>query len=192
MGPRISLSHSAIDSTQEQPFLRNMALGLQGEQTGQWGWAKVPNIPISCLSLEHAPLATNAVAKVYKGLLAGSPCACKSIRMEEITQEEIRFICRELRISTMLLHDNIVKSHGFGISPPHVRWLCMYAHGMQVLICMELCSSSLYDLLYESNKPINQHQAKSLVLDTAHGVAHIHRIGVLHRDLKSASSDSAC
>ena len=91
-------------------------------------WSKVPNIPISCISLELWPFTrTKDTVSIFKGLFSGRECAFKQIKCEEITALEIRLMCRELKISTMMVHQNIVRSYGFAISPPFVRALRVVA-----------------------------------------------------------------
>lgn len=171
LGPASDLSHQAIDHTCKQPFLQSLAVGLQDLQ--QNPWSRVPNIPASCVSLESTPFAQTASVSVHKGVFMGSAAAFKQILCEEITPEDIRFMCRELKISTQLKHPNIVNTHGFVISPPYVS------------VCMELCQASLYDLLYKSEEQLTLGQARNMAQDIATGVAYMHSHSVLHRDLKS-------
>ena len=81
-------------------------------------------------------------------------------------------------------HQNIVQQFGFSVAPPSIT------------IVMEKCVTDLHTLLHEKNfqqasrstmrsNELSKEQRLYLAHGTASGVAHMHKIGFIHRDIKS-------
>lgn len=180
-----SVSHSTLDTTLAEPLLTAVATTMTDLSARPW--SKVPHIPLGYLvcssllprsseSVRHSQvLFQNSMVgvEVHSGMYLGKAVAIKKLTCEELCADTIRGACKELKISASLVHENVVRTHGLSISPPHI------------MICMELCDGSLYNSLYCDSRPFSVHQACSMLVDVATGVAYLHEKSVIHCDLKS-------
>ena len=105
----------------------------------------------------------------YKGKLV----AVKEWRFEHFTKHVIALWCKEALISSNFRHRNVVKLIGICIEPPSIK------------IVMEWCRHGALRRLLTSRRALPWSLRFQLLLDVADGMAHLHRNGLVHRDLKT-------
>lgn len=112
---------------------------------------------------------------VYSAKLNGQPVAVKFFsRMGELTPKLVDMYARETRITAAVQHPSIIKFHGLCVQPP-----CIF-------IVLELAKGSLQDLL--STRRPGQWTFAGIVkccIDVCNPIAHLHKLGYIHRDIKS-------
>ncbi|CAI8052165.1 Serine/threonine-protein kinase/endoribonuclease IRE1, partial [Geodia barretti] len=68
--------------------------------------------------------------------------------------------------------------------PNVIRYFCMEEDGIFKYIALELCQTNLHEYV-ENNDIQNYDQCSKLILNHAvRGLAHLHRLGIVHRDVK--------
>ncbi|KAK5647738.1 hypothetical protein RI129_002630 [Pyrocoelia pectoralis] len=68
-----------------------------------------------------------------------------------------------------------------------VKLLDIVPHGMGFVLVMEYLPSSLYEILHNCNKPLNESQIKSYLKMLLLGINYMHQNHIMHRDLKPAN-----
>lgn len=89
-------------------------------------------------------------------------------------EDDFRHECKML---TALSHPHLLRFHGFGKTPEG-----------QGFIVTELMQSSLRALLRDSARVIPWRARLSIATQLASGMAHLHALPIVHRDLKSANA----
>jgi len=112
----------------------------------------------------HGKIGSGGNATVYHVKVNGMDMAAKVHKNGKFDEEE-KFI------STFLKHENIVRTYSTIILP----------NGLEALL-MEKASCDLLTVL--NNKPFGVDLAISFAIDIAKGMACMHNIGTIHRDLK--------
>jgi serine/threonine protein kinase len=115
------------------------------------------------------------VGMIYRGWFKNEPVALKSLfesRMDEETKKEFM---DELLVMSKLNHSNIVQLKGACLTPPNLCYV------------MELCSSSLYNMLHVERENFNEHFLVSMATDVASAMEYLHaqQPVIIHRDIKS-------
>lgn len=63
-----------------------------------------------------------------------------------------------------------------------------YQRGNKVWIIMEYCGGrSIFNLYAKLRQPLNEEQIKYVARETLEGLAHMHKSGKIHRDIKGAN-----
>ena len=105
----------------------------------------------------------------YKGHIV----AVKEWRFERFTKHVIALWCKEALISSNFRHKNIVRLIGICIEPPSIK------------IVMDWCKYGSLRKLLISRKQLLWSERYQFLLDVASGMHHLHRNGLVHRDLKT-------
>ena len=126
-------------------------------------------------------LGSGAYGNVVKATLDRAPCAAKILHRVIVNSEDPglhSFIARfeqECQILRDLKHPSIVQFLGV-VQDPNTK---------KPILLMELMNESLTKFLESSPSDIPYHVQVNISHDIALAVAHLHRNGVLHRDLSS-------
>merc|ERR1712087_1058500 len=105
----------------------------------------------------------------YKGRIV----AVKEWRFERFTKHVIALWCKEALISSNFRHRNVVRLVGICIEPPSIK------------IVMAWCKHGSLRKLLTSRKKLSWTERFTFLLDVARGMQHLHRNGLVHRDLKT-------
>jgi serine/threonine protein kinase len=120
-------------------------------------------------------IGSGAYSNVYRGRYKGDPVAVKIVYAP---RGATRRILNELLVHQMLDSPSIIRFYGASLV------------GTRFLIIAELAVGSLYDFLYnKATPPILEKSLGTkvrILSDLAHGVAFLHSVQVIHRDLKPA------
>jgi serine/threonine protein kinase len=114
-----------------------------------------------------------AHSTVYKGFYKKNVVALKMYTPKEITQEVVRRWAREVSISMLVSHPNIVECYGICVVPP------------RFIVVMEYCKHTL--LTYIRKKDLTNVKLLDLMIDITKAVAFLHERSVVHRDIKSTN-----
>jgi len=117
-------------------------------------------------------IGAGGMARVYKGMYAGTLVAVKEVAAGALTPS----VCAEAALLSGLRHPAVLHMYG-----------CC-AHDANLYIITELCDTSLHhELLKRSPHRLDLEPALSLALQVAEGMHYLHSNGVAHRDLKPAN-----
>ncbi|KVH89488.1 Armadillo repeat-containing protein 3 and Serine/threonine-protein kinase CTR1 [Cynara cardunculus var. scolymus] len=111
--------------------------------------------------------------EVFRGTWNGIDVAIKVLLEQEITSENIEDFCNEMSILSRLRHPNVILFLGACTTPPHFSLITEY---------MDM--GSLYYLIHVSGlkKRISWRRRLKML-----GLMSMHRVKIVHRDLKSAN-----
>ncbi|CAH2059968.1 unnamed protein product [Thlaspi arvense] len=116
--------------------------------------------------------------EVFRGVWNGTDVAIKLFLEQDLTAENMEDFCNEISILSRVRHPNVVLFLGACTKPPRLSMITEY---------MEL--GSLYYLIHMSGqkKKLSWHRKLRMLRDICRGLMCIHRMKVVHRDLKSAN-----
>ncbi|KAJ4907350.1 Protein kinase superfamily protein [Raphanus sativus] len=116
--------------------------------------------------------------EVFRGVWNGTDVAIKLFLEQDLTAENMEDFCNEISILSRVRHPNVVLFLGACTKPPRLSMITEY---------MEL--GSLYYLIHMSGqkKKLSWHRRLRMLRDICRGLMCIHRMKVVHRDLKSAN-----
>ncbi|KAL2589817.1 hypothetical protein AAZV13_13G253100 [Glycine max] len=116
--------------------------------------------------------------EVFRGIWNGTDVAIKVFLEQDLTAENMEDFCNEISILSRLRHPNVILFLGACTKPPRLSMVTEY---------MEL--GSLYYLMHLSGqkKKLNWRRRLRMLRDICKGLMCIHRMKVVHRDLKSAN-----
>jgi serine/threonine protein kinase len=125
----------------------------------------------------HDKIASGAFGVLYRGHYCGQEVAIKVLKTgEKASQEEVhREFAQELSILRKVRHKNIVQLIGAMTKPPR---LCLVTEFMK--------GGSALQFLHK-HAPLKQPQLLRLALGVALGMDYLHKVNVVHRDLKTAN-----
>jgi tRNA A-37 threonylcarbamoyl transferase component Bud32 len=114
-------------------------------------------------------------AIVYEGRWEGRHVALKTLFDPRVSQELIQEFMDELHVMSALCHPNVVELFAANTRPP------------KLVIVMELCDRSLYQLLHQTKEPVDEVLGMRMATDVAAGLAYLHAQDppIIHRDIKS-------
>ncbi|XP_071697237.1 serine/threonine-protein kinase EDR1-like [Rutidosis leptorrhynchoides] len=116
--------------------------------------------------------------EVFRGTWNGIEVAIKVLLEQEVTAENIDDFCNEISILSRLRHPNVILFLGACTTPPHFSLITEY---------MDM--GSLYYLIHVSvlKKRISWRRRLKMLCDICRGLMCMHRMKIVHRDLKSAN-----
>ncbi|XP_062223631.1 probable serine/threonine-protein kinase SIS8 isoform X2 [Phragmites australis] len=116
--------------------------------------------------------------EVFRGTWNGTEVAIKVFLEQDLTTENMEDFCNEISILSRLRHPNVILFLGACMKPPHLSLVTEY---------MEM--SSLYNLIHSTvQKPkLNWKRRLKMLRDICRGLMCMHRLKIVHRDLKSAN-----
>ncbi|XP_065002873.1 serine/threonine-protein kinase EDR1-like isoform X1 [Musa acuminata AAA Group] len=116
--------------------------------------------------------------EVFRGIWNGTDVAIKVFLEQDMTTENMEDFCNEISILSRLRHPNVILFLGACMKPPHLSLITEY---------MEM--GSLYYLIHTSGqkKRLSWRKRLKMLRDICRGLMCIHRMKIVHRDLKSAN-----
>lgn len=116
--------------------------------------------------------------EVFRGLWNGTDVAIKVFLEQDLTTENMKDFCNEISILSRLRHPNVILFLGACMKPPHLSLVTEY---------MEV--GSLYSLIHSKTQKSKLHWKRRLKMlrDICRGLMCMHRLKIVHRDLKSAN-----
>lgn len=119
-------------------------------------------------------LGTGGYGVTFKGVDSrnGMEVACKCVCLSEGSISLLRRLRREVGLLEKLAHPNIVKLYGAGMQGP------------SYVIVMELLHTDLYSIVKRSANGLSPRVALHYLTDVLRALAHCHRSGIVHRDVK--------
>ncbi|KAK4255603.1 hypothetical protein QN277_008582 [Acacia crassicarpa] len=116
--------------------------------------------------------------EVFRGVWNGTEVAIKVFLEQDLTAENMEDFCNEISILSRLRHPNVILFLGACTKPPRLSMVTEY---------ME--RGSLYYLIHVSGqkKKLNWQRRLKMLRDICRGLMCIHRMKIVHRDLKSAN-----
>ncbi|KAI4325156.1 hypothetical protein MLD38_030577 [Melastoma candidum] len=116
--------------------------------------------------------------EVFRGIWNGTDVAIKVFLEQDLTAENMEDFCNEISILSRLRHPNVILFLGACTMPPHLSMVTEY---------MEM--GSLYNLIHLSGqkKKLSWRRRLKILRDICRGLMCIHRMKIIHRDLKSAN-----
>ncbi|CAM8980108.1 unnamed protein product [Rhodiola kirilowii] len=118
-------------------------------------------------------------SNVYKArdLITGNIVALKKVRFDDLEQESIKFMAREILILRKLDHPNVLKLQGLVTS----RMSC------SLYLIFEYMEHDLSGLAAQPGIKFTLSQIKCYMKQLLSGLEHCHKQGVLHRDIKGSN-----
>ncbi|KAA8524239.1 hypothetical protein F0562_010662 [Nyssa sinensis] len=116
--------------------------------------------------------------EVFRGIWNGTDVAIKVFLEQDLTAENIEDFCNEISILSRLRHPNVILFLGACTKPPRLSMVTEY---------MEM--GSLYYLIHLSGqkKKLSWRRRLKMLCDICRGLMCIHRMKIVHCDLKSAN-----
>ncbi|KAL8460669.1 hypothetical protein ACS0TY_031475 [Phlomoides rotata] len=116
--------------------------------------------------------------EVFRGSWNGLEVGIKVFLEQDPTVENIEDFCNEISILSRIRHPNVILFLGACTEPPRLSLVTEY---------MEM--GSLYYLIHTSGlkKKLSWHRRIKMLCDICRGLISIHRMNIVHRDLKSAN-----
>ncbi|KAL9243810.1 hypothetical protein vseg_017652 [Gypsophila vaccaria] len=139
------------------------------------GW-----IPRSADSFERLDkIGEGTYSSVYKArdLIHGKTVALKRVRFDNLDQESVKFMAREILILRRLDHPNVIKLEG----------LITSATSRSLYLIFEYMEHDLTGLASLPGLQFTEPQVKCFMQQLLRGLNHCHSRGVLHRDIKGSN-----
>ncbi|XP_044465018.1 serine/threonine-protein kinase EDR1-like isoform X2 [Mangifera indica] len=116
--------------------------------------------------------------EVFRGIWNGTEVAIKVLLEQDLTAENMEDFCNEITILSRLRHPNVILFLGACTRPPRLSVVTEY---------MEM--GSLFHLIHLSGqkKKLSWRRRLKMLRDICRGLMCIHRMKIVHRDLKSAN-----
>ncbi|KAL0442651.1 UNVERIFIED_CONTAM: putative serine/threonine-protein kinase SIS8 [Sesamum latifolium] len=116
--------------------------------------------------------------EVFRGSWNGLEVGIKVFLEQDLTVENIEDFCNEISILSRIRHPNVILFLGACTTPPRLSIVTEY---------MEM--GSLYYLIHASGlkKKLSWQRRIKMLCDICRGLLSIHRMNIVHRDLKSAN-----
>ncbi|KAA8526288.1 hypothetical protein F0562_008509 [Nyssa sinensis] len=116
--------------------------------------------------------------EVFRGIWNGTDVAIKVFLEQDLTAENMEDFCNEISILSRLRHPNVILFLGACTKPPRLSMVTEF---------MEM--GSLYYLIHLSGqkKKLSWRRRLKMLRDICRGLMCIHRMKIVHRDLKSAN-----
>ncbi|XP_047333865.1 serine/threonine-protein kinase EDR1-like [Impatiens glandulifera] len=116
--------------------------------------------------------------EIFRGIWNGTDVAIKVFLEQDLTAENMEDFCNEISILSRLRHPNVILFLGACTKPPHLSMVTEY---------MDM--GSLYNLIHltEQKKKLSWRRKLKMLRDICRGLMCVHRMKIIHRDLKSAN-----
>ncbi|KAJ3692145.1 hypothetical protein LUZ60_012495 [Juncus effusus] len=116
--------------------------------------------------------------EVFRGIWNGTDVAIKVFLEQDLTAENMEDFCNEISILCRLRHPNVILFLGACMKPPHLSLVTEY---------MEM--GSLYYLIHMGGQKskLSWRRRLKMLRDICRGLMCMHRMKIVHRDLKSAN-----
>ncbi|KAL7000566.1 mitogen-activated protein kinase kinase kinase [Sarracenia purpurea var. burkii] len=145
---------------------------------------KKPLLPFQEWNIDYRELTVGTrvgigfFGEVFRGIWNGTDVAIKVFLEQDLTAENMEDFCNEISILSRLRHPNVILFLGACTKPPHLSMVTEY---------MEM--GSLYYLIHLSGqkKKLSWRRRLKMLRDICRGLMCIHRMKIVHRDLKSAN-----
>ena len=120
-------------------------------------------------------IATGGFGKVYLAIYipTGCRCAVKELNYEKLEGRNLTFFIREVRILALCDNFFLLPFVGFTAEFPFT------------IVTEYIPNGSLYDALQNSQRKLDGTEKTIIALGIACGMARLHSLGIIHRDLKS-------
>ena len=130
-----------------------------------------PNLAPAALLRTHT-LHSSPTSELYAAMMEGTPVVVK--RTKITSRGEIERFEKEVALLLACSHRNVVQPLALMRAPPTYAFVMpLFPHG------------SLFGVLHNSGRQLSLRGALSVLADVSSAVAHLHEVGVLHRDVKS-------
>ncbi|KAK8607124.1 hypothetical protein V6N13_052870 [Hibiscus sabdariffa] len=116
--------------------------------------------------------------EVFRGVWNGTDVAIKVFLEQDLTAENMEDFCNEISILSRLRHPNVILFLGACTKPPQLSMITEY---------MEMGSLHFLIHLSGQKKRLNWRRRLKMLRDICRGLMCIHRMNIVHRDLKSAN-----
>ncbi|KAF9669439.1 hypothetical protein SADUNF_Sadunf14G0107700 [Salix dunnii] len=116
--------------------------------------------------------------EVFRGLWNGTEVAVKVFLEQDLTAENMEDFCNEISILSRLRHPNVILFLGACTKPPRLSMVTEY---------MEMGSLNYLIHLSGQKKRLSWRRRLKMLRDICRGLMCIHRMKIVHRDLKSAN-----
>ncbi|CAN4084214.1 unnamed protein product [Withania somnifera] len=135
------------------------------------------NIDISEITI-GARVGIGFFGEVFRGIWNGTEVAVKVFLEQELTEENIEDFANEISILSRIRHPNVILFLGACTTPPRLSVVTEF---------MEM--GSLYHLIHVSGQKNNLSWQRrwKMLCDICRGLMCIHRMKIVHRDLKSGN-----
>lgn len=188
----ISLPSSPHEYRSETPNERDISkFNISVEAVSVWNrilelpaFQNNPLLPFQEWNIDYKELTVGTrvgigfFGEVFRGIWNGTNVAIKVFLEQDLTAENMEDFCNEISILCRLRHPNVILFLGACITPPHLSMVTEY---------MEM--GSLYYLIHlsEHRKNMSWRKRLKMLKDICRGLMCIHRMKIVHRDLKSAN-----
>ncbi|XAR50793.1 Non-specific serine/threonine protein kinase [Bertholletia excelsa] len=144
----------------------------------------MPLLPFQEWNIDYSELTVGTrvgigfFGEVFRGIWNGTDVAIKVFLEQDLTAENMEDFCNEISILSRLRHPNVILFLGACTKPPRLSMVTEY---------MEM--GSLYYLIHLSGqkKKLSWRKRLKMLRDICRGLMCIHRMKIVHRDLKSAN-----
>ncbi|KAG8385437.1 hypothetical protein BUALT_Bualt03G0045200 [Buddleja alternifolia] len=145
---------------------------------------KKPLLPFEEWNIDFSEITIGArvgigfFGEVFRGTWNGLEVGIKVFLEQDLTVENIEDFCNEISILSRIRHPNVILFLGACTKPPRLSVVTEY---------MEM--GSLYYLIHASGlkKKLSWQKRLKMLYDICRGLMCIHRMKIVHRDLKSAN-----
>ncbi|EGD81561.1 TKL protein kinase [Salpingoeca rosetta] len=128
--------------------------------------------------LKRRLLGAGGTGRVYRGVYEGKDVAIKMLYCIQLEKDTIRNFCLENSLLCTIRHPNVVQGEGVCVAPPAIASV------------MELCSGNLLELfgMQRRDKQLADWDVRlNMAIDCCRSVACLHRLGLVHCDIKSCN-----
>ncbi|WOK95654.1 serine/threonine-protein kinase EDR1 isoform X1 [Canna indica] len=172
-------SEGSVDSPNTEALLSTWNNVLQSSP-----FLNKPLLPFEDWSIDFSELTVGTrvgigfFGEVFRGIWNGTDVAIKVFLEQDLTTENMEDFCNEIYILSRLRHPNVILFLGACMKPPHLSMVTEY---------MEM--GSLYYLIHMSGqkKKLTWRKRLKMLRDICRGLMCVHRMKIVHRDLKSAN-----
>lgn len=143
-----------------------------------------PLLPFKEWHIEYSEIAVGTrvgigfFGEVFRGIWNGTDVAIKVFLEQDLNAENMEDFCNEISILSRVRHPNVILFLGACTKPPRLSMVTEY---------ME--RGSLYHLIHLSGqkKQLSWRRRLKMLRDICRGLMCIHRMKIVHRDIKSAN-----